>query len=84
MVGSLKSTRENNELTVILRNDTPSKSVQVFKTALLPKEGSCVVTPDTGEAVYTLFELLCIGWFAVNETFTYEIQIYGRTSKSSY
>ena len=74
------NTKYRLELTVILRNDTPSKSVQVFKTALLPKEGSCVVTPDTGEAVYTLFELLCFGWFAINETFTYEIQISGEGS----
>ena len=74
------NTKYRLELTVILRNDTPSKSVQVSKTALLAKEGSRVVTPDTGEAVYTLFELLCIGWFAVNETFTYEIQISGEGS----
>ena len=74
------NTKYRLELTVILRNDTPSKSVQVFKTTLLAKEGSRVVTPDTGEAVYTLLELLCIGWFAVNETFTYEIQISGEGS----
>ena len=71
------STKYRLELTVILRNETPSKSVQVFKTAVLPRDGSCVITPDTGEAVYTSFELLCFGWFAQNETFTYEVQIAG-------
>ncbi|KAL9954036.1 hypothetical protein ACROYT_G041524 [Oculina patagonica] len=62
-------------LTVLLSNGTPSTSVQVFKTAVLPRDGSCTITPDTGEAVYTLFELVCFGWFALNETFTYEVQI---------
>ena len=71
------NTKYRLELTVILRNETPSKSVQVLKTAVLPRDGSCVITPDTGEAVYTSFELLCFGWFAQNETFTYEVQIAG-------
>ena len=65
------------ELTVQLANGTASESVQVFKTAVLPRDGSCFITPESGEAVYTLFELVCSGWFAVNETFTYEIQIRG-------
>lgn len=63
------------ELTVILSNGTPSTSVQVFKTAVLPRDGSCTITPDTGEAVYTPFEMLCFDWFALNETFSYEVQI---------
>ena len=65
------------ELTVQLANGTASENVQVFKTAVLPRDGSCFITPESGEAVYTLFELVCSGWFAVNETFTYEIQIRG-------
>ena len=65
------------ESTVLLNNETPSTSVQVFQTAVLPRDGSCTVTPDTGEAVYTSFELLCSGWLALNETFTYEVQIIG-------
>ena len=71
------NTKYQLELTVILRNETPSKSVQVFKTAVLPRVGSCVVTPDIGEAVYTSFQLHCYDWFALNETFTYEVQIIG-------
>ncbi|XP_078351498.1 polycystin family receptor for egg jelly-like isoform X1 [Oculina patagonica] len=71
------NTKYRLELTVLLSNGTPSTSVQVFKTAVLPRDGSCTITPDTGEAVYTLFELLCFGWFALNETFTYEVQIIG-------
>ena len=71
------NTKYRLELTVLLANGTPSTSVQVFRTAVLPRDGSCTITPDTGEAVYTSFELLCFGWFALNETFTYEIQIIG-------
>ena len=70
-------TKYRLELTVLLSNVTPSTSVQVFKTAVLPRDGSCTITPDTGEAVYTSFDLLCFGWFALNETFTYEVQIVG-------
>ncbi len=69
------NTKYRLELTVLLSNETPSTSVQVFKTAVLPRDGSCTITPDTGEAVYTLFELVCFGWFALNKTFTYEVQI---------
>ena len=65
------------ELTLRLSNGTPSTNVQVFKTVVLPRDGSCVISPDSGEAVYTLFEVICSGWFALNETFTYEIQIRG-------
>ena len=65
------------ELIVLLSNATPSTSVQIFKTVILPRDGSCSITPDTGEAVYTSFELFCFGWFALNETFTYEVQIIG-------
>ncbi|KAJ7330794.1 hypothetical protein OS493_021726 [Desmophyllum pertusum] len=71
------NTKYRLELTVLLSNGTPSTSVQVFKTAVLPRDGSCVITPDIGEAVYTSFELLCFGWFALDETFTYEVQIIG-------
>ena len=71
------NTKYRLELTVLLSNGTPSTSVQVLKTAVLPRDGSCVITPDIGEAVYTSFELLCFGWFALNETFTYEVQIIG-------
>ena len=71
------NTKYRVELTVLLANETPSTSVQVFKTAVLPRDGSCTITPDTGEAVYTSFELFCFGWFALNETFTYEVQIIG-------
>lgn len=65
------------ELNLFLGNGTPSKSAQVFRTAVLPRDGVCDISPDTGEAVFTSFELLCSGWFAVNETFTYEVQIQG-------
>ena len=71
------NTKYRLELTVLLVNGTPSRSVQVFKTAVLPRDGACTITPHTGEAVYTSFELLCFGWFALNETFTYEVQIIG-------
>ena len=71
------NTKYKLELTVILSNVTPSTSVQIFKTAVLPRDGSCTITPDTGEAVYTSFDLFCFGWFALNETFTYEVQIVG-------
>ena len=71
------NTKYRLELTVLLANGTPSTSVQVFKTAILPRDGSCTITPDTGEAVYTSFELFCFGWYALNETFTYEVQIIG-------
>ena len=71
------NTKYRLELTVLLANGTPSTSVQVFKTAVLPRDGSCTIAPDTGEAVYTSFELFCFGWFALNETFTYEVQIIG-------
>ena len=71
------STTYRLELTVLLANGTPSTSVQVFKTAVLPRDGSCTITPDTGEAVYTSFELFCFDWVALNETFTYEVQIIG-------
>lgn len=66
------------ELNLLLGNGTPSKSAQVFRTAELPKDGVCDISPDTGEAVFTSFQLLCSGWFAaVNETLTYEVQIEG-------
>lgn len=65
------------ELTVQLANGTASKNVQIFKTAVLPRDGSCVITANSGEAVYTLFELVCSDWLAVNETFTYAVQIQG-------
>ena len=71
------NTKYRLELTVLLANGTPSTSVQVFKTAILPRDGSCTITPDTGEAVYTSFELFCFGCYALNETFTYEVQIIG-------
>ena len=71
------NTKYRLELNVLLSNVTPSTSVQVFKTAVLPRDGSCTITPDTGEAVYTSFDLFCFGWFALNETFTYEVQIVG-------
>ena len=71
------NTKYRLQLTVLLSNGTPSTSVQVFKTAVLPRDGSCTITPDIGEAVYTSFELLCSGWFALNEIFTYEVQISG-------
>ena len=71
------NTKYRLELNVLLSNVTPSTTVQVFKTAILPRDGSCTVTPDIGEAVYTSFELFCFGWFALNETFTYEVQIIG-------
>ena len=57
------NTKYRLELTVILRNDTPSKSVQVSKTALLAKEGSrslvrqCIPYfkfKSTGKAPYTI------------------------------
>ena len=64
-------------LTVLLASETPSKSVQIFKTTVLPRNGTCTITPDTGEAVYTQFELFCFGWFALNEAFTYEVEIVG-------
>ena len=71
------NTKYRLELTVLLASETPSTSVQVFKTTVVPRDGSCTITPDTGEAVYTSFELFCFGWFALNETFTYEVQIIG-------
>ena len=71
------NTKYRLELIVLLSNGTPSTTVQVFKTAVLPRDGSCAITPGTGEAVYTSFELLCYDWFALNETFTYELQIIG-------
>ena len=71
------STKYRLELTVLLASETPSTSAQVFKTTVLPRDGSCTITPDTGEAVYTSFELFCFGWFALNETFTYEVEIVG-------
>ena len=72
------NTKYRLELTVLPANGTPSTSVQVFKTTVLPRDGSCTtITPDTGEAVYTSFELICFGWSALNETFTYEVQIVG-------
>ena len=71
------NTKYRLELTVLLSSETPSTSVQVFKTTVVPRDGSCTITPDTGEAVYTSFELFCFGWFALNETFTYEVQIVG-------
>ena len=76
-----KSLEDNTvyKLKLILRlsNGTPSTSVQVFKTTVLPRDGSCVISPDSGEAVYTSFEVICSGWFALNETFIYEVQIRG-------
>ena len=71
------NTKYRLELIVLLSNGTPSTTVQVFKTAVLPRDGSCTITPDTGEAVYTSFEFLCSGWFALYETVTYELQIIG-------
>ena len=71
------NTKYRLELTVLLASETPSTSVQVFKTAVLPRDGSCTITPDTGEAVYTSFELFCFGWSALNETFIYEVEIIG-------
>ena len=71
------NTKYRLELIVLLSNVTPSTTVQVFKTAILPRDGSCTITPDIGEAVYTSFDLFCFGWFALNETFTYEVQIIG-------
>ena len=71
------NTKYRLELIVQLSSATPSTSVQIFKTAVLPRDGSCTITPDTGEAFYTSFELFCFGWFALNETFTYEVQIVG-------
>ena len=58
-------TKYRLELTVLLANGTPSTNVQVFKTAVIPRDGSCTITPDAGEAVYTSFELFCFGWFAL-------------------
>ena len=71
------NTKYRLELIVLLSNVTPSTTVQVFKTAILPRNGSCTITPDIGEAVYTSFDLFCFGWFALSETFTYEVQIIG-------
>ena len=71
------NTKYKLDLTVLLSNATPSTSVQIFKTTILPRHGSCTITPDVGEAVYTSFELFCFGWFALNETFTFEVQIVG-------
>ena len=71
------NTKYRLELTVLLSGETPSTSVQVFKTTVAPRDGSCTITPDTGEAVYTSFELFCFGWFALNESFTYEVEIVG-------
>ena len=71
------NTKYRLELAVLLANGTPSTSVQVFKTAVLPRDGSCTIRPDTGEAVYTSFQLFCFDWVALNETFTYEVQIIG-------
>ncbi|XP_068680257.1 LOW QUALITY PROTEIN: polycystin-1-like protein 2 [Montipora foliosa] len=65
------------ELILTLANGTPSASAQIFKTALLPRAGFCVVRPESGEAVYTLFELFCTDWFPVNDTFSYEVRIRG-------
>lgn len=65
------------ELILRLSNGTPSTTVQVFKTTVLPRDGSCVISPDSGEAVYTSFEVICSGWFPLNETFIYEVQIRG-------
>ena len=92
------NTKYRLELTVVLRNDTPSKSVQVSKTALLAKEGSRVVTPDTGEAVYTLFQIQIYGENSIYYSYHHVLQLkkcqcylkgillmdIGRMSKSSY
>lgn len=65
------------ELAVQFANGTASTTMQVFKTAELPRDGTCSITPDSGEAVYTSFEMVCSGWFAANETFIYEVQLRG-------
>ncbi|XP_022808988.1 polycystic kidney disease protein 1-like 2 [Stylophora pistillata] len=65
------------ELTVILKDEAPSKTVQIFRTVVLPRDGSCVITPETGEAVYTLFQLQCFDWFPLDELFTYDVHVIG-------
>ena len=64
------------ELTVRLGNQTPSTNVQDFRTAALPSVGSCAITPETGEAVYTMFELSCLET-SDNEDITYDAKIEG-------
>lgn len=70
-------TKYRLELTLKLKDKAPSKTVQVFRTAVLPQKGSCVITPETGEAVYTVFQLQCFDWFVLDEVLTYEVQVIG-------
>ncbi|PFX12506.1 location of vulva defective 1-like [Stylophora pistillata] len=65
------------QLTVTPKDEASSKTVQIFRTAVLPWNGSCVITPETGEAVYTSFQLHCFEWFPLDELITYDVQVIG-------